>query len=274
VLFGKVNPSGRLAETWPCRLQDTPAYLNYPGENGQVRYGEGIFIGYRYYETREVAVQFPFGYGLSYTTFAYDNLQLSADQITDTDDLNVSVDVTNTGGVAGKALVQVYVCDPESRLVRPPKELKGFAKAALAPGETRTVRITLEPRAFQYYDPRYGLWIAESGDFEILVGASSADIRQSATVRLTSAQALPCMLHRDSTIRDWMTDPRGAEVFQALVEQAKGRILGLSSETRVWPGMELMPLSVVLGFFGGEQLGRSPDAVVEEMLAQVYAADA
>ena len=131
VLFGKVNPSGKLAETFPVKLPDTPAYLNYPGENGKVVYGEGLFIGYRYYDAKQIPVQFPFGYGGSYTTFAYSNATVSANEFEDTDGLTVTVDVTNTGPVAGKEIVQVYVHDRKSALVRPHKELKGFAKVEL-----------------------------------------------------------------------------------------------------------------------------------------------
>jgi len=127
VLFGKVNPCGKLAETYPLKLADTPAYLNWPGEAGEVHYGEGLFIGYRYYDARQMPVQFPFGYGLSYTTFEYSNPKVSAKTFKDVDGMAVSVDVTNTGDVAGKEIVQVYVHDRKSGLVRPEKELKGFA---------------------------------------------------------------------------------------------------------------------------------------------------
>lgn len=156
ILFGRANPCGKLAETYPLKLPDTPAHLNWPGECGQVRYGEGIFIGYRYYDAREVPVLFPFGYGLSYTTFAYSNLRVSDATFKDVDGVTVSVDVTNTGRVAGKEIVQVYVHDQQSTLTRPPKELKGFAKVALEPGETKTVSIPLDFRAFAYYHPAYG----------------------------------------------------------------------------------------------------------------------
>jgi beta-glucosidase len=130
---------------------DTPAHLNYPGGSGEVRYGEGIFIGYRYYDAKEVPVGFPFGYGMSYTTFIFNNPKVSKTSIKDVDGLTVSVDVTNTGKVAGKEVVQVYVHDRKSRLVRPPKELKGFAKVELQPGETKTVTVNLDFRAFAYF---------------------------------------------------------------------------------------------------------------------------
>jgi beta-glucosidase len=155
VLFGKVNPSGKLAETFPLKLSDTPAHLNWPGGAGEVRYGEGLFIGYRYYDAKEMPVLFPFGHGLSYTTFAYSNARVSAATFKDIDGLTVAVDVTNTGSVAGKEIVQVYVHDRKSGLVRPQKELKGFSKVELQPGETRTVSIQLDFRAFAYYHPKY-----------------------------------------------------------------------------------------------------------------------
>ncbi|MBN2499475.1 MAG: glycoside hydrolase family 3 C-terminal domain-containing protein [Anaerolineales bacterium] len=180
VIFGDVNPSGKLTQTFPKRLQDNPAYINYPGENGKVYYGEGIFVGYRYYEAKDVEPLFPFGYGLSYTKFKYSNLKLDKVQYTGEDEIQVSLDVKNTGKVAGKEVVQVYVRDVKSKLVRPEKELKGFAKVALDPGETKTVTITLDQAALSYYDDASKQWIAEPGKFQALVGSSSQDIHLKA----------------------------------------------------------------------------------------------
>jgi len=177
VLFGDVNPSGKLSTTFPKRLQDNPAYLNYPGENGQVLYGEGLFVGYRYYDKKDIAPLFPFGYGLSYTTFAYRNLQLSKPKFSAGETIGFSVDVENTGSRAGKEIVQVYVRDTQSRLVRPEKELQAFAKVMLEPGETKTVEFTLDQDALSYYDPASKRWVAESGEFQVLVGSSSRNIR-------------------------------------------------------------------------------------------------
>lgn len=219
VLFGRVNPSGKLAETYPLRLRDTPAYLNFPGENGQVRYGEGLFIGYRYYEARQVPVLFPFGHGLSYTTFAYGNVRVSAGSFKDIDGVTVSLDVSNTGPVAGKEVVQVYVRDHESRLARPDKELKGFAKVTLQPGETKTVTIPLDFRAFAYYDPAHGQWVTEDGQFDILIGASSADIRGCATVTLQSTLQLPTLLNDESTVRKWLDDPAGKQILRPIFDE-------------------------------------------------------
>src|SRR5262245_22277361 len=177
VLFGRVNPSGKLPTTIPVRLEDNPAYINYPGENGKVRYGEGLFVGYRYYDKKNLPPQFPFGHGLSYTTFEYGNLRLSTEQATPEQGLEVSLDVTNTGKRAGKEVVQLYVRDLNCSLARPDKELKAFAKVDLAPGETKTVTFHLDREAFWFFQPMRNDWITEPGEMEILIGASSQDIR-------------------------------------------------------------------------------------------------
>jgi beta-glucosidase len=284
VLLGKTNPCGKLAETFPLRLSDTPAYLNHPGENGIVRYGEGLFIGYRYYDAKHLPVQFPFGFGLSYTTFAYSNLKLSATHFNDVDGLAVSVDVTNTGAVAGKEIVQVYVHECKSRLIRPDKELKGFAKVELQPGETKTVTVQLGFRAFAYFHPGHHRWVAESGEFDILVGASSADIRCNATVTLRSTLELPSLLHPQSTVRAWLDDAHGKLVFEPMFSQimtqwgallSSGDSNGKQSESAV--GMDLigfmmdMPLLNLLEF-QENALPKSADEIVGGMLHQVHLA--
>jgi beta-glucosidase len=185
VLFGDTNPSGKLPQTFPVRLEDTPAYFDFPGENGKVYYGEGLFVGYRSYDRRKIAPLFPFGFGLSYTTFSYSSLQLSARQIGSNDTLQVSVDITNTGQRTGKEIVQVYVRDPQASLHRPEKELKAFAKVQLEPGERKTVTLSFGRDALAYYDDLAHEWVAEAGEFEVLVGASSQDIRAAATFTLT-----------------------------------------------------------------------------------------
>jgi len=278
VLFGKVNPSGRLAETFPMRLADTPAYTNYPGENGEVRYGEGLFIGYRWYDAREIPVQFPFGFGLSYTTFKFSNPKVSSKQFKDTDGITVSVDETNTGKVAGKEVVQVYVHDHKSKLVRPQKELKGFAKVELQPGETKTVTIALDFRSFAYYDPAYKQWVTEDGDFDILIGSSSADICLTETVTLASSLTLPVLLNRESTIRDWQNDPKGREIFRSTYELAE-RLMrsdkGDDSEDDSFIGMditkfleEMPPLSILR--FHESKLPKSADEIVDDLLKEVH----
>jgi beta-glucosidase len=197
VLFGDVNPSGKLPQTFPVRLEDNPAYLNYPGENGKVRYGEGLFVGYRYYEKKKIAPLFPFGFGLSYTTFDYNNLRLSASAIGPEDTLEVQVDVTNTGERAGKEIVQLYVRDVQSRLHRPDKELKAFAKVELEPGERKTVSLSLARQALAYYDDLAQAWVAEAGEFEVLVGSSSQAIRQRTSFMLTENSRFGGTLDKD-----------------------------------------------------------------------------
>jgi beta-glucosidase len=197
VLFGDVNPSGKLPQTFPARLEDNPAYVNYPGENGKVRYGEGLFVGYRYYEKKKIAPLFPFGFGLSYTTFTYDNLRLSASAIGPNETLEVQVDVTNTGERAGKETVQLYVRDRQSRLHRPDKELKGFAKVLLEPGERQTVSLTLGRQALAYYDDLAQAWVAEAGVFEVLVGSSSQTIQGKASFTLTETSRFGGTLDKD-----------------------------------------------------------------------------
>lgn len=277
ILFGKVNPSGKLAETFPLRLADTPAYLNCPGENGTVRYGEGIFIGYRYYDSKQLAVQFPFGYGLSYTTFDYAKLRLSAQTFKDSDGLEVTLEVTNSGKVAGKEIVQVYVRDKKARLIRPDKELKGFAKVALEPGETKTVTVPLDFRAFAYYDPAYPAWVSEDGEFEILVGASATDIRLSQTVTLQSTLDLPSILHEESTLREWLEDKHGKAVFEPMMQDMITRMRSAfgMGENQEFIGMDMMgflmdmPLRSVLEF-QSHLLPASPEEIVAGLLAQVH----
>jgi beta-glucosidase len=180
VLFGDANPSGKLPTTFPKRIEDNPAYLNYPGENGQVVYGEGIFVGYRYYDRKRIEPRFPFGHGLSYTRFEYGELQLERSRIGMDDGLELSIDVTNAGDRAGQEVVQLYVRDVECGLARPEQELEGFEKVALEPGETKTLRFRLTRAALSFYDPARPGWVAEPGQFEVRVGSSSRDIRTRA----------------------------------------------------------------------------------------------
>ena len=184
VLFGSVNPSGRLPVTFPVRLEDTPAFINYPGEGGRVFYGEGVFVGYRYYDMKRVEPAFAFGHGLSYTTFRYGNLKINTEHWQADDTVGVTLDVTNTGRRAGKEVVQLYIRDMKASVLRPPAELKGFRKVGLNPGETKTVDLHLDRRSFSFYDVEKKQWVAEPGEFEILVGSSSRDIRLKGTFDL------------------------------------------------------------------------------------------
>ncbi len=274
VLYGKVNPSGRLAETFPEKLADTPSHINFPGENGVVRYGEGIFVGYRYYDEKEMAVQFPFGYGLSYTTFSYSNPKVSAETFRDVDGIAVSVDITNTGDVPGKEVVQVYVHDHAARLRRPHKELKGFKKVDLKPGETKTVTLELDFRAFAYYHPVFKRWITDDGEFGILIGSSAQNIHHTLNVVLQSTVDLPSILDRESTIRSWLEDPVGSKVFAPLYNQVLASMKENINDDDD-PGMELstflmdMPLLSCL-YFLGDTLPAAPEELVTDLLSKVH----
>ena len=232
VLFGQVDASGRLPQTFPVRLEDNPAYVNYPGENGKVVYGEGIFVGYRYYDKKKIAPLFPFGFGLSYTTFEYNNLRLSKSELGPGETLEVAVDVTNTGQRAGMEVVQVYVRDPQSSLMRPEKELKGFAKVELQPGETRTVRISLDRRALAYYDDSLRHWVAEAGEFEALVGRSADDILLVAPFQLTETARFDGPGH--AALRLTLDTPIGELLSHATGREILDRHLpGFSRSARV-----------------------------------------
>lgn len=177
LLFGDVNPSGKLAETFPVSWQDNPASAYFPGTLHRVEYRESIYVGYRYYNTAQTPVCFPFGHGLSYTTFAYSNLDVSATTIHADEPLMVSITVTNTGSRAGAEVVQLYVRDIQSTVFRPTHELKGFHKVWLEPGESTKLSFTLNRRAWAFYDVKSADWLVESGKFEVQIGASSRDIR-------------------------------------------------------------------------------------------------
>ncbi len=182
ILFGLTNPSGKTAETFPIAIEDTPAYGSYPGNGYVTRYDEGLMVGYRYYEDRQKQPLFPFGFGLSYTTFEYAGLQVTPESLTEGCPARVDCIVKNTGSRAGQEIVQLYVRDNASQVTRPVKELKAFTKVSLQPGEAQTVHFELGREAFAYFSPSLNDWHVESGQFTILIGASSADIRLKKTL--------------------------------------------------------------------------------------------
>jgi beta-glucosidase len=248
VLTGAVNPSGRLAETIPHRLQDNSSYLNFPGDSQIVRYGEGLFIGYRGYDQTEQEVAYPFGFGLSYTTFALSDLTVTLDGsvVDDTLAATVSVTVTNTGAVEGAEVVQVYVADTASTVARPVRELKGFTKVSLAAGESRRVSIALDQRAFSFWSVRHGRWAVEGGDFTIGVGSSSRNLPLSQTVTV-EAPTLSEPLTRDSTLQEWVSDPIGRELIQGAVAQGQPAAV-LAAE--IIDVIGTMPMSTLANFGG------------------------
>jgi len=230
ILMGKVNPSGKLAETFPIRLEDNPSYECFPGGPSTVEYRESLYVGYRYYDTVDQKVLFPFGYGLSYTTFEYRDLKLSQKQIEAGELVTVSLKVKNTGAVAGKEVVQVYVHDPESTAFRPEKELKGFAKVDLQPGEETEVQIDLGFRAFAYYDTQLAAWHIEGGDFEVLVGASSQDVRLKAKLLVNSSAETPEV--DQEALSAYYSYPQDGTVSQEAFEALLGRPVLVGSKSK------------------------------------------
>lgn len=186
VLTGKANPCGKLAETYPVCLKDTPTSFRYPDSKEDVQYRESIFIGYRYYDKVERNVRFPFGFGLSYTSFEYSDIKLKKKNLTKGEGAKVTFTIKNTGDVAGSEIAQVYVAKPESKIFRAPKELKGFVKIHLDPGEEKKVSVELDDRAFAFWNTATEDWCVESGEYKILVGASSRDIRLEAVAKMKS----------------------------------------------------------------------------------------
>lgn len=228
ILFGKACPCGKLAETMPLKLSDNPSYLSF-GDGENVKYQEGLFVGYRYYDAKEMPVAFPFGFGLSYTSFAYSGLRIDKTEIGETDTVRVSVDVTNTGDVEGKEIVQLYISDKTKACRRPIRELKGYEKVSLKPGETKTVDFTLDYRSFAWYSIEMKDWYAASGDYEVFIGASSRDMRLSGSVHLTAQKRLPIQVHMNTTLGELLADDRTAGHVEHFKEQLE-RIFGASSE--------------------------------------------
>jgi beta-glucosidase len=257
LIFGVANPSGKLAETIPVRLEDNPSYLNFPGEEGVVRYGEGIFIGYRGYDRTASEVSFPFGHGLSYTSFAISDLAVSVTGSVAGDDLDVAVTatVTNTGDRAGAEVVQVYVGDPEASVARPERELRDFTKINLAPGESGTVESHLRSRAFAFWSTRHHRWVVEAGDFTVSVGSSSRDLAGTAMITL-DAPSIAAAINPMSTIDECLADDRVRGLIES--DSRAGRALQrIDPELRAMIGN--MPISTAAAFgmlgFGLADLG-------------------
>jgi beta-glucosidase len=261
LLTGAANPSGKLAETVPVRLEDNPSYLNFPGDSRLVRYGEGLFIGYRAYDALGLEVSHPFGFGLSYTTFELGAPEVSVSGSVEAGDLLVEVTtmVTNTGRTAGAQVVQVYVTDLECSVQRPVQELKGFAKVALEPGASSAVRIALDARAFSFWSVLLSRWVVESGEFILWVGTSSRDLAHTHTLHLDAPSIAP-PLTRHSTLHEWLAHPRGRTL---LLASAGDVSTGPLADPHLLQVVGTMPLSTLAGFemagFSHEALDRLVD---------------
>jgi beta-glucosidase len=265
VLLGAVNPSGRLAETVPLQLEDTPSYLNFPGENGSVRYGEGVFVGYRGFDALDRDVSYPFGHGLSYTIFDFADLHVavSGDVASESFSVEVSCRVTNTGSRHGKEVVQLYVGDPVCSVARPPRELKGFAKVELAPGDSQTVTFSLNARDLSFWSTQASDWVLESGEFVVAVGRSSRDLPVQETIEI-SAPALRPVLDENATLEEWLADPIGSELLiDAVGRDETGRPRGVVGSEEMLPVIGNFPIGRLAAF----GLGIDHD-IVENVVAR------
>ncbi|WP_345800568.1 glycoside hydrolase family 3 C-terminal domain-containing protein [Microbacterium sp. AZCO] len=267
VLFGVVNPSGKLAETIPHRLEDTPAFLNFPGEEGHVRYGEGLFVGYRWYDARRMDVAFPFGHGLSYTTFAYGDVSAEVDA---DGDIEVSLTVTNTGDRAGREIVQVYTSLPGSAVQRAPRELKAFASVELEAGESREVVLTVRRADLSYWHVRADRWVVEGGAYTVEVGASSRDIRSSAVVSV-SGDAVNLPLTRESSLGEVFAHPVAGPMVQAAMAGMNQMMEGAASIMPEGVSMEKMMESFPIGRIGMMAGGDVSPEMIDGLLAAANA---
>lgn len=273
VLAGIKNPCGRLAETFPLRLEDTPCYLTYGKGFDNANYQEGVFVGYRYYTSRKMQTAFPFGYGLSYTTFEYSNLLLNRKEITDKDTVEVSVNVKNTGSRAGKTVVQLYVEAPETEVVRPIRELRGFEKIFLEAGEEKTVTFTLDERAFAYWNTLIHDWYAEEGTYKVMIGENADQMCASEEITVHTTKELPKTYSLNTCLGELMRDPEAQAVMgpfmqgmsqnQAASEMAEAQEndeSGVVNQEMMAAMMEGMPLRQLLSFVPG---------IKREMLEQI-----
>lgn len=273
VLAGIKNPSGRLAETFPLRLEDTPCYLTYGKGFDNADYREGVFVGYRYYTSRKMETAFPFGHGLSYTTFAYSDLQLDKKEMTDKESVQVSVKVKNTGNRAGKTVVQLYVEAPETEVIRPVRELRGFEKIFLEAGEEKTVTFILGERAFAYWNTLIHDWYAEEGTYKVMIGENADQMCVGEEITVHPTKELPKTYSLNTCLGELMRDPKAQAVMGPfmqgmaqndaaadMAEAQKNDTSGAVNQEMMAAMMEGMPLRQLLSFVPG---------IKREMLEQI-----
>ena len=277
VLFGDVNPCGKLPESFPKKLQDNPSYLFYGGEGNEADYREGIFVGYRYYDKKDMEVLFPFGHGLSYTAFSFENLRISADHIKDTDTLTATVTVKNTGSRPGKTVVQLYAGRTQpGNVIRPVRELKGFDKVFLNPGEEKDVTFTLDKRSFAYWNEKIGDWHVETGWYSVEIGHSSRDIVLCESVYIESTVRLPRNYTADTILMDLMADPEAMAVLAPYLKEIQRAMTPGSEDVSEAAAeaitaemnnamMMYMPLRGALSFGGGVIGAEMIEAVLEKL---------
>lgn len=275
ILTGEVNPSGRLPETFPLRLEHNPSYQNFPGEGDITKYQEEIFVGYRYYETKKLPVLFPFGYGVSYTKFDYTDLALDKMQMQETETLHVSVTVKNTGCRRGKEVVQLYV-EPvfgeqgSNTVRRPERELRAFEKEELEAGESKTIKMTLEQRAFAYYHTGIEAWYTAPGVYRICIGKNAGEMILSKTVTITSERKLPLFVTRNTPLIDLVTreETRDLTLYtleRVIPERPKGGSMEAWGQKAAASWMQFMPLREMVSFYPDKMNFRVIDELIDKI---------
>nr|WP_315190995.1 glycoside hydrolase family 3 C-terminal domain-containing protein [uncultured Flavobacterium sp.] len=269
ILTGKVNPSGKLSETFPARVEDTPAAIDFPSRDGNANYGEGIFIGYRYYDKKKIEPIFPFGYGLSYTTFGYSDINTNTTSAKDSDAITISVKVKNTGKIAGKEVVQLYVHEQETEIARPENELKHFEKVSLLPGEEKTVSFKLTSRDFAYYNAKSHDWVVKSGKFDVLVGSSSRNLPLKQTIDIQSTRSAKVVLTRESLFKEFKKAPNSEAIYAQIVQSFTGATKKAETEDEKKAAAFLeamladMPINKFLLLSGGKFTEENLDAILK-----------
>lgn len=266
VISGAVNPSGKLSETFPMQLEDTPPYPDYPARGGITTYREGILIGYKHYESHTLTPLFPFGYGLSYTKFHYETITTDKTQMKDDEEVTISFTLKNTGRYDGKEIVQLYISDHTRRVLHPQKSLQAFQKVSLKSGESTTVTFTLQNRHFAYYDPHVHDWRIDPGTFTISIGSSSRDIHLTQEIEVDVPFNHMPALTRDSLLKEFADHPRGKRFYKLIVDQAKGQLGDVGdndgSESLVEHVIDDLPLSKLGMMSGGVVDDKLIDAIV------------
>lgn len=267
IIFGDVNPSGKLAETFPQKLSHNPSFLNFPGEGDTVQYREGIFVGYRYYDKKEIEPLFPFGFGLSYTKFEYSSIQVDKKSMSADDTLKVTVKVKNIGDRAGKEIIQLYVSDMQDTVIRPVKELKGFEKVKLEPLEEKSVTFELDKRAFAFYDIDIKDWRVQGGKYTIMVGSSSRDIHLSEEVNIVASPYKQIKsISRNSLIGSLLQESNLIEPLNKVLDifwESSSSMQAIKNDAvdMIFPIIQYMPLRQLVYYSEG--------GVTEEMLSEL-----
>ncbi len=271
LLYGEANPCGRLPETFPIKLSDNPSYLNFPGYKGKVHYAEGVYVGYRYYDTKQIPVRFPFGHGLSYTEFSYSNPRVSKTSFKEDESITVSVTVTNTGNRFGKEVVQLYIRDKTHAVARPDKELKGLRKIGLQPGESKTVTFEIDSESLSYFDTDLHSRYAQSGEYDLLIARSAQDIAKKITIQYNALKKPYFEINAHTTFGELLSDERTAPMIQEQISKLAKASTGLTGDAFPKEALRKMVQNVPLTFLQS-MMHLSPeqlDGIVAQLKAQL-----